>query len=409
MKKSKDKVSLEGKEKKRWFWASVGTGMAIIGVITILCIAAGSLNDYGMKKNNGETEAAKIGSAEMLSKDQAEKDESKTDQNVQDEISADTVPLAAEDASEEGDTSDAIQITVSAAGDCTLGTDENFDYDTSLNAFMDTQGAAYFMENVKPIFEADDLSIVNLEGTFTTSEQRDDKQFAFKADPSYAQILTEGDIEAVNLANNHSKDYGNQSYEDTIKAVEDAGITSFGYERTAVMDIKGTKVGLVGIYVLKDGMAREEQLKSNIAAVKEQGAALVIVSFHWGEEKVTSPNDTQKSLAHIAIDNGADLVIGHHPHVLQGIEKYKGKNIAYSLGNFCFGGNKNPSDKDSMIFQQTFSIEDGKVVEDDVTTIIPCSISSKSNTNDYRPTPSEGAEKERIQEKINQLSSEITQ
>ncbi|MCH1980978.1 CapA family protein [Ruminococcus sp. OA3] len=306
-------------------------------------------------------------------------------------------------------TPEAVQITVSAAGDCTLGTDEDFDYDTSLNAMYESVGdPSYFLKNVKSIFEGDDLTIVNLEGPLTTSEDLQEKTFSFKGKPEYTQILTSGSVETVNLANNHSRDYGEQGYEDTIKNVEAAGITSFGYERTAVMDVKGVKVGLVGIYVLADGMERESQLKENIAAVQAQGAQLVIVSFHWGSEKENYPDDTQVSLAHIAVDSGADLVLGHHPHVLQGIEKYKGKNIVYSLANFCFGGNSNPSDKDTMIFQQTFTITGDQVELDDVVNIIPCSISSESGYNNYQPTPAEGEEKSRIQQRIDEYSKGLS-
>lgn len=298
-----------------------------------------------------------------------------------------------------------VSITISAAGDCTLGTDSSFDQSTSLNAYYNSNGAAYFLQNVKSVFEADDLTIVNMEGTLTESDSRQDKTFAFKGPGEFAQILTAGSVEAANLANNHSHDYGDQSYTDTINYVEAAGITTFGYDRTAVMDVNGVKVGLVGTYELADGMGCEAGMIENIKKVESEGAQVVIVSFHWGMERENYPNDNQKNLAHSAIDNGADLVLGHHPHVLQGIEKYKGKNIVYSLGNFCFGGNSNPSDKDTMIFQQTFTIENGELVEDDVTNIIPCSISSVSGYNNYQPTPLEGSEKDRVMQKINEFSS----
>lgn len=298
-----------------------------------------------------------------------------------------------------------VSITISAAGDCTLGTDSSFNQSTSLNAYYNSNGAAYFLQNVKSIFEADDLTIVNMEGTLTESDSRQDKTFAFKGPGEFAQILTAGSVEAANLANNHSHDYGDQSYTDTISYVEDAGITTFGYDRTAVMDVNGVKVGLVGTYELADGMGCEAGMIENIKKVESEGAQVVIVSFHWGVERENYPNDNQKSLAHSAIDNGADLVLGHHPHVLQGIEKYKGKNIVYSLGNFCFGGNSNPSDKDTMIFQQTFTIENGELVEDDVTNIIPCSVSSTSGYNNYQPTPLEGSEKDRVMQKIEEFSS----
>ena len=303
-----------------------------------------------------------------------------------------------------------VSLTLSVVGDCTLGTDETFDYDTSLNVYYENYGADYFLQNVKDIFSADDLTIANFEGTLTDSDEREDKTFAFKAPASYASILTGGSVEAVNTANNHSHDYGEQSFNDTLAALDDAGIVHFGYDETAVMDVKGIKVGLVGIYELYDHLEREQQLKDNIAKVKADGAQLIVVIFHWGNETETVPDSNQTTLGRIAIDEGADLVCGHHPHVLQGIETYKGRNIVYSLGNFCFGGNSSPSDMDTMIYQQTFTIDADGVKKDNVTNIIPCSISSAAydGYNNYQPTPAEGDEATRILGKINERSSWIS-
>ena len=303
-----------------------------------------------------------------------------------------------------------VSLTLSVVGDCTLGTDETFDYDTSLNAYYENYGADYFLQNVKDIFSADDLTIANFEGTLTDSDEREDKTFAFKAPASYASILTGGSVEAVNTANNHSHDYGDQSFDDTLAALDDAGIVHFGYDETAVMDVKGIKVGLVGIYELYDHLEREQQLKDNISKVKADGAQLIVVIFHWGNETETVPDSNQTTLGRIAIDEGADLVCGHHPHVLQGIETYKGRNIVYSLGNFCFGGNSSPSDMDTMIYQQTFTIDADGVKKDNVTNIIPCSISSAAydGYNNYQPTPAEGDEATRILGKINERSSWIS-
>ena len=303
-----------------------------------------------------------------------------------------------------------VSLTLSVVGDCTLGTDETFDYDTSLNAYYENYGADYFLQNVKDIFSTDDLTIANFEGTLTDSDEREDKTFAFKAPASYASILTGGSVEAVNTANNHSHAYGEQSFNDTLAALDDAGIVHFGYDETAVMDVKGIKVGLVGIYELYDHLEREQQLKDNIAKVKADGAQLIVVIFHWGNETETVPDSNQTTLGRIAIDEGADLVCGHHPHVLQGIETYKGRNIVYSLGNFCFGGNSSPSDMDTMIYQQTFTIDADGVKKDNVTNIIPCSISSAAydGYNNYQPTPAEGDEATRILGKINERSSWIS-
>lgn len=313
-------------------------------------------------------------------------------------------------ASSDSQNTDSVSLTLSVVGDCTLGTDETFDYDTSLNAYYENYGADYFLQNVKDIFSTDDLTIANFEGTLTDSDEREDKTFAFKAPASYASILTGGSVEAVNTANNHSHDYGEQSFNDTLAALDDAGIVHFGYDETAVMDVKGIKVGLVGIYELYDHLEREQQLKDNIAKVKADGAQLIVVIFHWGNETETVPDSNQTTLGRIAIDEGADLVCGHHPHVLQGIETYKGRNIVYSLGNFCFGGNSSPSDMDTMIYQQTFTIDADGVKKDNVTNIIPCSISSAAydGYNNYQPTPAEGDEATRILGKINERSSWIS-
>lgn len=395
--KSSDRGAGARKRKKSYRQRVVAFQIAAItlAIFCLLIVAAILLTQaFASGKEAGETSAGVQNETDTAQQEGSVKDDnSSQDDNDSGEKGEQLAPV------------ETVALTVSMVGDCTIGTDIQFDTSRNFNAFYTVNGPAYFFENVKSILGSDDLTVVNMEGTLTKSENRQDKTFAFKGDPSFAEVLTQGSVEAANLANNHSKDYGEESYTDTIQYLEDAGITTFGYDRTAVVDVKGIKVGLVGIYELADGLEREAQLIENINAVKNQGAELVIVSFHWGQEKETYPDDIQKSLAHTAVDNGADLVVGHHPHVLQGIEKYNGKNIVYSLGNFCFGGNSNPSDKDTMIFQQTFSFENGKLQQDDVTNIIPCSLSSVSSYNDYRPTPLEGSEKERVMKKIEELSS----
>ena len=292
-------------------------------------------------------------------------------------------------------------VRVTLVGDCTLGTDENFDYSTSVNAYFENYGADYFLQNVRSIFEQDDLTIVNFEGTLTTSEERCENLYAFKGDPSFVSILSGSSVEAATIANNHSHDYGEQGFEDTKNNLMNAGITPFGYDTTAVVDANGVKVGLVGIYELYDHLEREQQLKDNIAKVKQDGAQLIIVVFHWGNEKETSPDSNEITLGHMAIDEGAHLVVGHHPHVIQPVEKYKGRYIAYSLANFCFGGNSYPSDMDTYIFQQTFTVTGDEVAQDDNINIIPCRVSSEYDYNNYQPTPAEGEEAQRILERVN--------
>lgn len=369
----------------------IATGIGIFVLIFILILAG--IRGCSSYMSSRQAEAKKTVSMNA-SKDNSQKASSDS-QNTDSSNAAVSSPVS---------------LTLSVVGDCTLGTDETFDYDTSLNAYYENYGADYFLQNVKDIFSADDLTIANFEGTLTDSDEREDKTFAFKAPASYASILTGGSVEAVNTANNHSHDYGEESFDDTLAALDDAGIVHFGYDETAVMDVKGIKVGLVGIYELYDHLEREQQLKDNIAKVKADGAQLIVVIFHWGNETETVPDSNQTTLGRIAIDEGADLVCGHHPHVLQGIETYKGRNIVYSLGNFCFGGNSSPSDMDTMIYQQTFTIDADGVKKDNVTNIIPCSISSTTydGYNNYQPTPAEGDEATRILGKINERSSWIS-
>ena len=297
-----------------------------------------------------------------------------------------------------------VSVTVSMAGDCTLGKDEAFNYSTSLNAYYDMYGSAYFFQNVKSVFDADDLTIVNFEGTLTDSTARNGETFAFKAPAEYAEILTDGGVEAVNVANNHSHDYGDQGFADTKENLKKAGITTFGYNETALMEVKGVKIGLVGIYELHDHLEREHQVRVNIQKVRAEGADLVFVVFHWGNEKDTVPDANQVTLAKLAIDNGADLVVGHHAHVLQGVTTYKGKTIAYGLGNFCFGGNSAPSDMDTIIFQQTFTLDTDGSVTSEKPNLIPCRISSDYYINNYQPTPATGDEANRILQKIQERS-----
>ena len=376
-------------EKRQKLLIATGIGIFVLVFILILAGIRGCSNYIGSRQA-----AAKKTVSMNASKDNSQKASSDS-QNTD---------------SSNATVSSPVSLTLSVVGDCTLGTDETFDYDTSLNAYYENYGADYFLQNVKDIFSADDLTIANFEGTLTDSDEREDKTFAFKAPASYASILTGGSVEAVNTANNHSHDYGEQSFDDTLAALDDAGIVHFGYDETAVMDVKGIKVGLVGIYELYDHLEREQQLKDNIAKVKADGAQLIVAIFHWGNETETVPDSNQTTLGRIAIDEGADLVCGHHPHVLQGIETYKGRNIVYSLGNFCFGGNSSPSDMDTMIYQQTFTIDADGVKKDNVTNIIPCSISSAAydGYNNYQPTPAEGDEATRILGKINERSSWIS-
>ncbi len=297
-------------------------------------------------------------------------------------------------------------LKITATGDCTFATDVNASRDLGFVAYQERYGNEWFFKNVKNIFENDDLTIVNFEGTLSDRGERAIKQFAFRGKPEYAKILSGSSVEAANLANNHSMDYGEISLTDTKMYLDEEGILHCrGEEDVTITEINGIKVGLVGINYLNDVMRTE--LESAIKKAKDGGAELIILSIHWGVEKATAPNAEQIEVAHKAIDLGVDLVIGTHPHVLQGFEKYKGRMICYSLGNFSFGGNNSPSDMDTAIFTQTFTFDGDTLIDDDNYEVIPCRISSTAPLNNYQPTPAEGAQHERIVERLTSYTSAL--
>ena len=299
-------------------------------------------------------------------------------------------------------------ITITATGDCTLATDITTPTDASFESKVEEQNHdyTYFLRNFKDLFSNDDLTIVNFEGTLSTNGEREDKQFAFRGNPEYVNILTSASVEAANLANNHSRDYGEVSLLDTKETLNGAGIVNFIGDDIAYMDISGIKVGLVGINALNDEGA--SSLVPHIKTAKDNGAELVILSIHWGIEKEAEPTDEQRELAHKAVDAGADLVIGTHPHVIEGIEKYNGRYIVYSLGNFCFGGNTAPSDMDTMVMRATLTLdENNMLLDDDKVSFIPCRISSSSGINDYQPCIATGEERVRIEQKIKERTELI--
>ena len=301
------------------------------------------------------------------------------------------------------------KVTISAIGDCTLGSDSDFSQNTSFDAYEAMYGDSYFFEKVKGILSSDDSTFANFEGTLTTAEEHRDTPFTFKGDPSYTQILKDGSVEVVTLANNHAHDYLEQGLADTKRAMEDAGIDWCENEHVAYQDLNGVRTAFIGIYALENGLDSMPVLKEAIAEAKQHGADLIIVGFHWGVELVTEIDEFERELAHTAIDEGANLVIGTHSHVLMGIEKYNGSYILYGIGNFCFGGNANPTSYDSMIWQQTFTFTaDGLESEDDIA-IIPCQVSGDTSMNNYQPVPVSGDAAARIMQTIDSLSAEFGQ
>ena len=301
-----------------------------------------------------------------------------------------------------------IYITITAAGDCSLGNYHGQDYSYSFRqTYEQENNPGYFLENVKELFSDDDMTIVNLEGVLTESTAiMPGRTYNISGPPEYVKILTEGSVEAVSMANNHRLDYGDNGTLDTVAALEQEQIV-YAYDNNVGMlelQDKEIKIGFVSVNAVNNGAAVEQQVQEGLEKLKEDGADLLLVCCHWGIESDNFPNGVQQNLGHKCIDWGADLVIGHHPHVLQGIEEYNGKFILYSLGNFSFGANRNPKDKDTMIYRQTFHFVDGVKQEDGEARVIPCKVSSINDRNNYQPTPAMEEEWTRIIEKVNRFS-----
>lgn len=276
-----------------------------------------------------------------------------------------------------------VPITITAVGDCTLGGDIKSGSYRNFEKYAQKYGADYFLKNVRALFESDDLTIVNLEGPLTTSDDmRSGRTFNFRGYPEYVKILSGSSVEIANVANNHAMDFGDEGFDETAEVLKNAGIGVSGFSLTYSTEVKGVKVGSLGF---TEWAYSEEKICSTIRAAKEK-CDLLIVSVHWGEEKEYAPLRSQEKLGRAMVDAGADLVIGNHSHVYGGVEQYKGKYIIYSLGNFCFGGNKNPSDKNCTIFQQTFHVDLANgTVSDGGVNIIPARVSGSNDANDYQP------------------------
>lgn len=366
------------------------------------CGADGDVSSPGVTPRQDETDQSpEPGSA-------TEQDESPAQEELTGEGQADSEP---ESTAAPGP--QVLSITITAAGDASLGNYYGQGYEGSFReTYSKKQDFGYFFENVYDIFSADDMTIVNLEGTLTLAqERRADQQFCISGDPEYVDILTTGSVEAVSMGNNHRQDYLQQGTDDTVKTLEEAGIPYAYDQYTGTYETpQGILIGFVSVNGSEEDEGAPEvetYLQKGIKELQEQGCDLILACCHWGIELAHNPNDYQKTLGRKCIDWGADLVIGHHPHVLQGVEEYQGKYIVYSLGNFCFGANKNPKDKDTFIVQQTFTFIDGVKQEETQLKVIPCSISSVTNRNDYKPTPAEGDEAARILEKINERSKDL--
>lgn len=288
--------------------------------------------------------------------------------------------------------------TFSMIGDCTLASSL---YNEGLaSSYSNTVGDdyAYPFALTREWFENDDFTIANLECVLSNHTVAANKNFVFRAVPEYVNILTEGGVDFVTLGNNHVLDYGEQGYADTKAALDGAGISYAGRDEWTICQVGSLTVG---VYAVSFGDVAG--IQAGIQALKDNGAEFIIACLHWGDEGSYTVNALQTQQGHAAIDAGADIVMGSHPHTLQPCELYNGHYIYYSMGNWSFGGNTNPRDKDTVMVRFTVErLPDGSA---SITTIenIPCSSSGVMNGNNYQPVLcEEGSEQyERVLSKLN--------
>jgi len=290
-------------------------------------------------------------------------------------------------------------INVSFIGDCTLGEPlawdgSNIGFDAVVDGDME-----YCFSNASEILSADDMTLANFEGTLTDATSHLDKEFVFGSPAEYAQMLVNGSVECVNLANNHTYDYLEEGIQDTQQALTDYGILWSNEYSIATYEVRGVIIGMAGTSFTSS----EQTMFDAIDEMKAMGCNIIIISCHWGYERDYEPRTDQVDLGHALIDYGADIVVGTHPHRLQPIEKYNGKYILYCLSNFVFGGNTSLTDPDTAIIQCEFVMDPTNTycVEYRLN-VIPFSQTSTYPGNDYCPLPYEWGSEEyfRVMERL---------
>lgn len=306
----------------------------------------------------------------------------------------DAAPKEEEGTQEPEDTS--FTIDISMVGDCMLATHKGGFYKGSFSWYAAREEPYYFLEKVRDIFKADDFTIANLENVLTDQdleevEKSSTPAYWFKGPAYNIYLLRGGSVEAVSLANNHTGDYGKQGLKDTIAAVEMAGLDYGTNSRTFYLEKNGFRIA-----VICHGLWKETQATQIVTRIQEASKAsdYQIVFYHGGAEGVHEPEEWKVRASHRLVDAGADLVVGNHPHVLQPTEVYKGVNIVYSLGNFCYGGHTKPENR-TVIYKILLTVDGGSVQKEEIS-LIPCYVYT-GKTNNWQPAPiTDEAEKQKV-------------
>lgn len=281
-----------------------------------------------------------------------------------------------------------VTLTLSFTGDVTLGSEEKKrDQETSFVSAAQREGYAYFFAEVKDFFAEDDLTIVNLEGVLSDSAKGENtkKTYRFRGAPEYTDILKLGNIEVASIANNHTMDFGKRGYADTEAALQAAGLGYFGNQTVYTYEKDGVKLAFFALNSTAF-YGNRKWARTEIPRLKnEEGVDAVIFVVHAGSEYSKKHTDLQEDYAHTAIDMGADLVVMHHPHVVQGVEIYKNRTILYSIGNFCFGGNKDVRALETMVLRARLTFSDEGDYLGQQLSLYPAHISGNAEQNDFQP------------------------
>lgn len=288
-------------------------------------------------------------------------------------------------------------VTVTFLGDCTLGCEEKTR--TAYRGFVRTierNGYAWSFRNLLTLTGSDDLTVANLEGVLSDRDlNKVLKTYNFMGPTAYTEILKEGSVECVTLANNHSHDYDTAGYEDTMRALENAGVAYFSTDFMAVWrNDDGLMIGFLGVSGSLSGN-RKKEYKRQAEILHSLGCAAVITVMHTGTEYDYQPDGYQRQVVARALECGTNLVVGHHPHVAQGYEIRDGVPVVYSLGNCVFGGNTNPRDHDALVLRAELSFEDGEL-EGITLRFYPISVTGEESYNDYSPVFLSGADADRV-------------
>lgn len=297
-----------------------------------------------------------------------------------------------------------MEIVITVGGDAVIGTRESWmKREDAFPAYLEKYGYDYPFRNLLSIFEADDMTFVNLEGVLKADKKGEvtSKEYRFRGLPEWTAVLHAASIEQVSIANNHYIDYGTTGRDATRAALEAAGIPYNGYEYTYVWEYGGVKIGFGG--------CRETVYKQNpsivyqdILAMKQAGCDVIIYTCHWGTEYKANHNELQEQIAAAATAAGADIVIGGHPHVVQGVDSVGTTPVIYSMGNLMFGGTIKMTTFDAMLVQLRLRFSAAGEYLGVTVELIPILTSGQAaeGVNDYSPIVAEGEDRERILQKV---------